>query len=94
MNDLQYFFKIIPYEYLKWDLKQYNKISYKVISYDKIYFGLEFSLDMNKHYRIDRINITIKDNITINKNYKQMLKSSSSNYTIEPIINQIDMSQH
>ncbi len=86
MNDLEYFFDIIPYEYLKEDLKQYNKIVYKVVVYDKIYFGLEFSLDMNKHYRVDRINITIKDNSTINKNYRQMLKSSSSNHTIEPII--------
>ncbi len=70
MNDLQYFFQIIPYEYSKQDLKQYNKIGYKVVAYDQIYFGLEFSLDVNKHYRVDRINITIKDNSTINNNYK------------------------
>ncbi len=70
MNDLQYFFQIIPYEYSKQDLKQYNKIAYKVVIYDKIYYGIEFSLDMDKHYRVDRINITIKDNSTINNKYK------------------------
>ena len=70
MNDLQYFFDIIPYEYSKQDLKQYKKIGYKVVVYDKIYFGLEFSLDMDKHYRVDRINITIKDNSAINMKYK------------------------
>ncbi len=50
------------------------------------YFELQFSLDVQKHYRIDRINITVKDNTTINKRYKQIIHSSSSKYTIEPII--------
>ncbi len=70
MNDLHYFFTIIPYEHLKQDLSQYSDILFKVKYWNNIYFELEFSLDVNKHYRVDRINITIKDNTIINKNYK------------------------
>ncbi len=94
MNDLHYFLTIKPYEYLKQDLNQYKSISFEIKYWDRIHFELEFSLDIQKHFRVDRINITIKDNATINKGYKQIIRSSSSNYSIEPIITQINMSEY
>ena len=66
---MKYFIKVIPFEYLKQDIKQYKNIPYDIISYDQINFELKFTLDINKHFRVDRINITIKEDTTINNNY-------------------------